>query len=153
MQSFPPKIIQSKTSEKKPFPNHSTNIPMKRTRKLNTKELVSEESINKLCQTINPEWKIDEETIEFIQEIVEQFVLESIEEIALYARHRGDNTVDFKDAKLFYERKFKRSLPSILSVFFTNQLPPEIIMKSIKKSKPPTEDYLNHIQDFKKAKK
>ena len=91
--------------------------------------------------------------MEFFQEIVEQFVLESIEEIALYARHRDDNTVDFKDAKLFYERKFKHSLPSILSVLYTNQLPPEIILKSVKKNKPPTDDYLDHIQDFKKIKK
>ena len=117
-------------------------------------DLIQRDKILELMKMIDSRLKPDQEVINYLQDLVEIFVLESLSEMIEYSKHRGDdNTVDFKDAKLFYERKFKRSIPFISSVWSNGTSLVETISKSIKKNKSCTSSYFSHLQDFKKMKK
>ncbi|EDR28115.1 hypothetical protein EDI_322430 [Entamoeba dispar SAW760] len=116
-------------------------------------ELVPRDNIIQLMKMLDARLAPDQEVISFLQDLVEEYVIESAEEMMVYARHRSDNTLDFRDAKLYYERQFHHSIPAILSVIQQSHLPTESILKSIYKKKPLTKNHITHIQDFKKAKK
>ncbi|ELP89012.1 hypothetical protein EIN_493110 [Entamoeba invadens IP1] len=116
-------------------------------------ELVTRENILQTMRMVDPRLLPDSDVISFFQEMIEEYVEQSVEEMMIFAKHRGDNTVDFRDAKLFYERAFKHSIPGILSVIQQNHPPTESIVKSLNKKKPIPKSYLAHLQDFKKSKK
>ena len=137
-------------SEKKPQPSHQA---LKSIKQQKANELLPQQTLLHFIASMNPQLEIEKDVLLFLQEMIDEFVTESIEEMAQYARHRGDNTVDMKDAKLFYERKFHHSVPAILSIIRDIHNPSDIIFKSIKKDKQPTTSYLNYLQDVKKSKK
>ena len=151
-------IGNNKSDEKKPFlsrstypkPSHSLTQLRQSTFKTH---ILNEEALNDLIKMINPSLKLDNDVLIFFQDMITDYITESIEEMALYARHRGGDTVDFKDAKLFYEQHFHHSLPAILSVYQQSNAPLETLVKSIRKCRKPTEKYINNILDFKKGKK
>ena len=134
--------------------NNRNKIPLSLMNGVNNKaaDLVSDEKIKALMKKIDFRLIPSKEVINFINGAIEQYVIESMKEMIKYAIHRSDNTVDFRDAKLFYERSFNKGVPMILGIM-QQQNTIKLTLRAIQKKRAATKNHIRRIQDFKKSKK
>ena len=116
-------------------------------------ELVTRDQIVHLMKLVDARLAPDQDVVGCFQDLVEEYVEECVREMMLYSKHRQDNTVDYRDAKLYFEKTFGTSVPGILAAVQPQQPPTESVMKSTYRRKPMSKTHLSHVQDFKKAKK
>ncbi|KAL7718582.1 Transcription initiation factor TFIID subunit 12 domain-containing protein [Entamoeba marina] len=139
-------------------PQHSTTpfIPSLKqsvSKEREKSELITRDQIIQLMKMVDSRLAPDQEVISFFQDLIEDYVEVCMEDMMLFTKHRADNTVDFRDAKLYYERSFSKCIPGIMNVSQQQHPPTDSIVKTIHKKKPHTKTYLNRLQDFKKSKK